>query len=324
MSAITSTDEFPVAEIPATAFWSENYCFVGFDPVVRIGFWMHIGRWSKNNRLWREQPLLFLPDGSFALLRGFGLRPSGRGPCGALMNVTCEDPGVRWRLQYLGPTRRTTRTELARGPLMDAPLELLEFDLEFVASSEIWDFAGDQDMARESWASSHYEQTGRWRGTVRYGGRTIEIDALGHRDHSRGVRSYGPMANSVWMQGHFPGGRSFALVHCEMREGPPTVHAAVFEGGKVYAARNLQLPAMRSIEDQPTAYQMRLESDLGVMEIDARFAQVLPLSLDDHHECFYGATLIPGVSKLMAIIGPTSLTWGGREGVGHTELAYGV
>jgi hypothetical protein len=323
-SGVSLADELPVTEIPAIPFWSENFCFVGFDPAARFGFWIHMGRWSKDNRLWREQPLLFLPDGRFALFRGVGFRASEDGPRGARMAIECEQAGQQMRLSYHGPSRITTAAELAAGPLSDAPLELLDFELEFAGASDVWDFAADPDMAREPWASSHYEQTGRIRGAVRVSGRELTIDARGHRDHSRGVRKYAPMRNTVWMQGHFPGGRSFAIVHCEMYEGPPTVHAVVFAEGKIYPARNLRLPAMHTIEQQPRSYRVHLESDLGAMDVEAEFAQILPLSLDDHHECIYGGRVLPGFTKLMAIIGPTTLTWNGQQGVGHTELAYGT
>lgn len=57
----------------------------------------------------------------------------------------------------------------------------------------------DRDEALPRFAATdRYEQSGRVRGTIRLDDRTIEFDALGHRDHSWGRRDWLSMQHYKW------------------------------------------------------------------------------------------------------------------------------
>jgi hypothetical protein len=96
--------------------------------------------------------------------------------------LICEDPGAAWRIRYRGPARPTQSAELQRGPLTEAEQYLLDLDLAFTSKRPVWQMTG---IAGEKWGKFHTEQTGRIRGHIVYDGRTIEMDGLGWRDHSR-------------------------------------------------------------------------------------------------------------------------------------------
>jgi hypothetical protein len=319
MKHLLLADEMPT-DIAPVEHWSENFYFVVFDPQVGVGLAIHMGRWSRDTQLWREQIWLFLPDGRFALTRNIGRRASKRGVAGSLLELTCEEPGKRWRIRYNGPTRLASGEELVNSPLVEGPLELLTLDLVFEATTEVWDFGKSMN---EVWASSHYEQSGRIRGRVVAEGESILIDGLGHRDHSRGPRRLSGLKNTIWMQGHFPGGRSFAVVDTRMNTGG-AFHGVVFERGRPYPATCLAREYMSDIVLPPLTHKIRLVSELGPMDIESRFRQMLPFSLDEFGESHYGTTLLPGISALAAVIGPTTLVWNSLSGIGHLELGYGI
>lgn len=70
--------------LPAEGGWRENYCFDAYDSAADLGFWIHMGRRPRDPRLWREQVLVYAPDGTFLLHRAWGVRDSGSGPKDAL------------------------------------------------------------------------------------------------------------------------------------------------------------------------------------------------------------------------------------------------
>ncbi|MBC2717070.1 MAG: hypothetical protein HF978_17335 [Desulfobacteraceae bacterium] len=55
-------------------------------------------------------------------------------------------------------------------------------------------------------AAEHYEQAGSYKGTLKIGSRTIEIDAIGHRDHSWGVRDWHAPEKWTWLSVEFGDG----------------------------------------------------------------------------------------------------------------------
>jgi len=55
-------------------------------------------------------------------------------------------------------------------------------------------------------ASEHYEQAGSYKGTLKIGSRTIEIDAIGHRDHSWGIRDWHAPEKWTWLSVEFGDG----------------------------------------------------------------------------------------------------------------------
>ena len=326
MDHMSLAAEMPLPEVPAEMHWSENYCFDGYDPKTGVGFWLHLGRWHRNADLWREEVFLYLPDGTFCVHRAIGRRKESGGAFGPTLSLLCEKAGETWRMRFQGPARRTTPEELAGGELKDAPLDYLELDVVFDATSAVWDFG--ESVKDEVWASSHYEQTGSLRGTVTFAGETIAMDTHGFRDHSRGPRVQKSIAGHCWIHGQFPDGTGFALFDLRMRQGKELVQgvamAAVFADNRTFKATYSSLPYLTSIHNPPSSYAIRIESERGTMNLEARVLRSLPLTVDSLNDSYYGVSVIAGVSTLVAWEQPTEFTWNGRIGIGHTERTCNI
>ncbi len=281
-----------------------------------------MGRWSKDTTLWREQVLVFLPDGRYALALGIGHRDSIDGPRGAALDLVCEVPGEKWRLRYHGPARLTDANELyGRLPLEIRSLQLLDIDLVFSGSGAIWDF-GDA-LKGESWVSFHYEQPGTLRGRVGFDGQGYALNAVAHRDHSRGSRSYTGIERGIWLQGHFPDGRSFAVLETAFAGMPEKLLARVFEGGHVFEATCRGLPTITDPDALPVDFDIIVSSELGDMAISGRIDRALPKSFDARNEPNYGTAIFTESTALIALVGPVDWTWNGVSGSGHVDLCWG-
>ena len=118
---------------------------------------------------------LFTEDG----LRYRWYRPEERDPDGVPGASTCA---VGPLVIGLSPESSVTFTD-------DGVAVSLRFeDLQREVRGELEE--GDGGFRETGLASDHYEFTCRVRGSVRIGGRAMEIDALGFRDHSWGVRDW--------------------------------------------------------------------------------------------------------------------------------------
>ena len=108
-----------------------------------------------------------------------------------------------------GGQRLTVGPDGGRVDFADDDTELhLEF-LDFYPMCEVWE-RGTGGAVEENTAANHYESSGRVTGTARFGGRTIDVDGLFHRDHSWGVREWDLILGHRWIVGTAGPGLSFS------------------------------------------------------------------------------------------------------------------
>lgn len=321
MTKLTLADETPATEIPDIEWWTENFCFPAYDPVQNVGFWIHLGRWSLDPTIWREQVLLFLPDNTFLIHRAYGAGARlENGVAGAGLELTVPVPGETLNLRYKGAARHTTPEELAELPLREKAATPVEFDFTFQGTGEIWEWGAT--LGPQTGSKFHYEQPGRVTGTLHYGGASVTFDAFAHRDHSRGYRDVSPMVSSHWGQGHFPSGRSFAICQSRSRKdgvvAPLLDEAVIWDNGRLIQATATAVPYLGSPFDPlTTSYQLVIESELDTMEVEATIPVHLLASTDKRFECYDGLNPKLGVRALLEA--PTHFTWNGEKGGGWSE-----
>ena len=322
-------DERPLSQLPDMAHWSENYCFEGYDPDADIGFWLHLGRWPRNPEIWREMLWLYLPDGRYTSMRGFGACPVPNGPGGALMTLHCDEPGI-WQLRFSGPTRMGHSDLMLAPPrnyLSDGPFAAIDFDIEFVATQPAWHF-GDV-LQEENWCHFHYEQHGALKGTIGYQPPGQEwqrwsMDGHGYRDHSRGPRELSTFGGNYWIHGQFPNGRAFSLMQVwKIEQGervPAFSQAMVYQDGNMYPAEFSGVPYIEDPHNPSSTYRLRLTSELDTMAIDARVVRTVTQSGDTYMDTFDGIAG-PENGVLFCYEQATEFSWDGILGSGHTERA---
>lgn len=314
-------DELPLVELPEDPTWRENFCFDGYDRVRNIGFWIHCGRWSKDPSIWREQVLVYWPDGDYYLNRSWGARPSERGPSAALLDLVCEEPGKRWRLRYRGPTRRASQAEVLGDALPEGAKGLMDLDVVFTSDVQTWFMSGIEDAP---WAKFHTEQTGRLEGSIAVDGEVERIDGLGWHDHSRGPRDIKDMGRHAWIHGNLSQGRSFALTVQDNFADGAYVNvmnkAVVWDGGVLYQAHCPDPPMLVSAGAPPERYRFRLEYDGGTIEVDAEPKRCLPHSTTRFQESFDG--VCPGLAQIVTYEQGTVFHADGEAHDGHTERSF--
>jgi hypothetical protein len=94
--------------------------------------------------------------------------------------VTLLEPLRRWRLQIEGE----------RG-----------MDVVFEAHTPAFDYGAHGAELADTMTGSHFEQSGRVTGWTHFGSERIEVDALGQRDKSWGVRDWENLEGWEWLAG---------------------------------------------------------------------------------------------------------------------------
>jgi hypothetical protein len=266
---VPAADELPLDHIPEIPWWSENYCFTGYDYANHVGYFVHLGRWIRDPTIWREEVYLFLPDGTLLTTCGFGRGDCSRGPSGAMLRLECEEPGRRWRIVYSGPVQHLRIGQLMRAPIPEpSRLELLEFNIAFEGGGPMWYF-GERDNV--TWGRWHVEQHGKIEGALRYGGSDYQVAGHGYRDHSRGPRQFSDFSGHCWIQGRFLDGDSFALYQMwhllDAETAPSLAEANVVRRGEPLAAKIVTSPRLRSHESALLEAELVLDLPQEQMQI---------------------------------------------------------
>lgn len=80
----------------------------------------------------------------------------------------------------------------------------IQFD--FDAIHEAFSYRANPDGVPSWFAENRMEQTGRIRGRLQLGRRSIDLDGIGHRDHSWGLRDWGTPQHWKWFVAYTPSG----------------------------------------------------------------------------------------------------------------------
>lgn len=96
---------------------------------------------------------------------------------------------------------------------------------DFYPVSDLW--SEDNKKMSQKVAAGHFESSGQVTGTARLGDRTYTVDALGHRDHSWGIRHWDYVVSHRWCAGTFGPSLSFSSYSWHAADG------SFFSGGYV-------------------------------------------------------------------------------------------
>jgi hypothetical protein len=302
--------ELPARSWPDVALWTENYCYVCYDPASEIGVWTHLGRAPFDPTLWRELSMIFLPAGERLVHKGYGRGETADGPGAGTLSYECVEPWKRWRSRRDGAAIRTTVKELESRLLADRAHERVAFELNWTASSPVWDWGEVEDAA--GFGKLHYEQLARVRGTLTVGGEAIAFDGTGLRDHTRGPRDFSVVRNHIWAWASFPSGRGFMLLQVNV-DGGSVTRAVTVEDGRLVEQTLANQPVLTALDQAATPYGL----ELGGPRITAELLHLHPNSFDGPNDICLGFD--PAVSTTVLFEAFSRFEWNGEVGYGLTE-----
>jgi hypothetical protein len=117
--------------------------------------------------------------------------------------------------------------------------ERLSCELSFEAMHPPYLYSRGPRGCPPALATDRFEQSGRIRGWVRFDGREIHIDRVGHRDHSWGVREWGALGHYEWVEAQ-AGDMAVHTYHTE-ENGVPVTYGYVYRDGRLAHIESAQV-----------------------------------------------------------------------------------
>ncbi|MET0986452.1 MAG: hypothetical protein ABW034_13700 [Steroidobacteraceae bacterium] len=319
-NSISLADELPLEHIPPEKRWSENYCFIGYDFVTRVGLYLHIGRWLQDPTIWREQLYVYLPDGTTLNYRSLGRGDSAKGPHGALVSYDCQEPGHLWRVTFKGPTNHLTRAQVleAHG-LREQPMEIMEMDAIFKGAGPIIRYDVMDNVTFGRW---HYEQEMSIDARFKFRGQTYEMKAAqGWRDHTRGPRHLADVRGHINFQGRLPDGRFFCAFQVweerNAREVQIVNDARLVNGSDFIEAEILEATRLRSVSALDNDIKLTLKVGKEHIELVGRPLNLMCYSCTPTFEILYG--FAPEAAPFVCFNQPVQFRFGNQVIGGSIE-----
>jgi hypothetical protein len=239
MPELTPQDDF-IHKTGTEPNWREAYYFDFFDPMSRLSAFGYAGVHPNQQigdvifALWRDDVLLEkFTRWDFNIPRDIGAERMGFGP----LLFRPVAPFKTWELFYDDGFCR--------------------LDLAFTAIHPPYSWSQSNDAMAKT-GSQHYEQQGRYRGAVRVGTETFQVQAQGARDHAWGWGARAKIRRWAWVSAQFSERFAFNSTQLMLEDGNEILYGYVFRGKtndlvqrsrtrSVYAPRG-QSPASVSLE----------------------------------------------------------------------------
>jgi len=190
----------------------------------------------------------------------------------------------------------------------ESPTIKLEFD--YSALHETFSYKQNRDGLPDWFAINRFEQTGWVKGFLEFGGRRIEWNRVGHRDHSWGVRNWGVPHHWKWIIAYTPDGERIVNGWIWIAKGEWGFGGYVVRDGEMLPVSHIKHHA----EYTEDMLQKRLEADIH----DVR-GGVTRLELDS-----FGVVKLPTNDKMDTIIyeAACNASIDGHAGAGQFETHW--
>ena len=245
MPDFTPQDDY-IHKIGEEPNWREDYYFDFFDPASRLSAFGYAGVHPNQGvgdvvfALWRDDVLLSkFTRWDFNIPRDIGQERLSFGP----LFFRPVAPFKTWEMFY-----------------DDGQCRL---DLAFTAIHPPYSWGQSHDALAKS-NSHHYEQQGRYRGSVRVGGETFQVQGLGARDHAWGWGARAGIRRWVWASAQFAEHFAFNSFQVTLGDGSDILYGYIFRGKTNDLVQRSRIhPAYAPRGHAPTSLQLEIAAASG-------------------------------------------------------------
>jgi hypothetical protein len=202
------------------------------------------------------------------------------------LSFVMEKPLQRWRVEVDARFFEVEKTGTSSKETIE-----LDCHLAFDAVNPAYTFP-KQGLAELGIAAGHYEQCGRFRGDVSVGGKVYEVNGLGFRDHSWGVRDIQKAGDIVSLFAQFADDFTVNAA-LGKASGQEMVIGYIWHDGKNNPVTGMHASVEADSQGLPSTVTAQVAaSGLPSLDIQADVKAVMPIVLKQDHitlrwcECF--------------------------------------
>lgn len=205
-------DDMPHERPADTPNWSESYAVWAYMEDQYL--YTHFQRHPDDSEMWRAFAMMLRNDGSVIVTHNFGRQLSSTGPGYQQVHCCVEKPFERFRVNVDSVAQVSSVAALRESQIASLNGDLIGFqaDLRLDSISPTYQpmpLNDERDHSNSKWTL--YTPC-RVDGYVTIGTEKRNVNCLGWRDHSAGVRSFENMTDGFMFTGIFPSGKSYMAI----------------------------------------------------------------------------------------------------------------
>jgi len=309
-------DEFwhePASDDPK---WRESYYFDFYDPDSGLAYFSSIG--YRINKGYMGSSVAFVWDDEVYVTKDYAYPTETRAIQADGLLYESVTPNEEWRVRHLGginqfePGSDALERTPDEFPFEDQPLHTLDMDVEFegIHDPVYYEPTGHAEEVFSSLYTGHADQALVVEGEVTLGDQTVEVEGVGERDHSWGIRDWRDPEGWVWTSAIFDEDTAVNFWQVD------TPGASAVEGFLHLDGESAELDTV-SVETQyhddgvtQDTFRIQVTDDDGrEFSVSADAGTVVPINFD------YGDE----VTTIRRT--PTEYSADGKDGYGWTEYA---
>jgi hypothetical protein len=236
--------------------WNESFYFSFYDREKDINAFMRIG--LKPNKNEKSIFCFFmLPDGS---LIGFKDQSSYDNDSLEVKGLKFEKilPEKFWKLSFSGSMAKMNGRSMS--------MENVSFLLDYKTLNNIFDYrecvSGIKEEISKSVASEHLEQFGKVTGKLKIGDLEYQINALGERDHSWGIRDWNAPKMWIWLTCQFNENHALNVTKLVVEQGEVDA-GFIHVNGRNIPIMAAKIDTIFNNDGSPGSFNMELEDKNG-------------------------------------------------------------
>lgn len=189
--------------------WRESYYFDFYDPESGLAYFSSIGYRLNKGHMGSSVALVW--DDETYVTKDYAYPTENEAIQSDGLLYEPVTPNEEWRVRHLGAINQfepgSDAMERSPGefPFEEHPLHTLDMDLtcEGIHDPMYYEPTGEAGDVFSSLFTGHADQGLTVSGTVTLGDRTVEVDGVGERDHSWGIRNWRDPENWQWTSAVF-------------------------------------------------------------------------------------------------------------------------
>ena len=320
-----AADDLPHPIPPNEPSWNESFLWHIASDDGEVSFWLKTGTSSWNREVTMEDIFISRPRGVVWYEQCFSKREDNPNAfLFAGVKYHCLEPNQRWKIQYDGPMRETTVSEMMAGPVPYYRAERVSFEIETWAGSPLWYVSKKGLSSQPQFGKAHNEQSGRVKGWVNINGDRHEFTGTYFRDHSWGPRIMSGFLGHEWMGCLFPSGKTFIAKNDRFSKDGVEGHmldAGIYDGAKWIDGVSQSSSAVTdfSLLYTPIEYRVKFEHGMEVVTGQPIHCWIMTMSAPkslihgfDRHAGRYGWGGI-------LVLQTSRFTWRGETALGYLE-----
>lgn len=189
-------DEFwhePASDDP---LWRESYYFDCYDPDSGLAYFSSIGYRMNKGHMGSSVAIVW--DGDVYVTKDYAYPTENRAIQADGLLYEAVTPNEEWRVRHLGAINEFEADSDAMErspdefPVEDQPLHTLDMDFEYegIHDPVYYEPTGEAEEVFSSMYSGHSDQGLTVSGELTLGDCTVDVDGVGERDHSWGIRNW--------------------------------------------------------------------------------------------------------------------------------------